>query len=157
MWDLLEQSKAHRDALYYILKIIDFSNEDPNAFVDFCVIIQDYMRPSITFYMNEVYHIPGASNNHIAIYIIAYIDGKGVKRVMIDEGLAINVVSIVELHNLNILISYLSDPTFSIRAFNNNLYTIVGVVVIPIKVGVRLVSTTCHVVEGEMQYNILLV
>lgn len=75
---------------------------------------------------------------------------------MINKGSTINVVSAIALFNLKIPISYLSAPTLSIRDFNNTSSTTLGVVVIPIKVGVRCVHTTYHVVEGEMQYNIIL-
>jgi len=114
------------------------------------------MRPYITFYVDEVYHSLGAFKKHPTIYIITYIEGKGFKRVIIDEGSTINMVSKVALQNLNILMTYLNSLTLAIRAFNNTFSTTLGVVVIPIKIGVRLVPITCHIVESEMQYNILL-
>lgn len=140
-----------------ILRTIELSNDDPSFFIDFCAMVQDYMRPSITFYMVETYHTPRSSKKHPAIYIITCIDGKGVKRVMINEGLVINVVSIATLQSLGISLFYLSAPTLAVKAFNNTLSTTLGVVMIPIKVGVRSVPMPYHVVEGEMQHNILLV
>lgn len=77
--------------------------------------------PSTTFYMEEVYHSLGASLKYPTIYIITYIDSKGVKRVMIDEGSIINKVSIVALQHLNIPLSYLRAPSLAINAFNNTL------------------------------------
>lgn len=55
------------------------------------------MRYSITFYMENTYHTRRSPKKHLTIYIIAYIYRKEVKRVMIDDGLAINVVSIATL------------------------------------------------------------
>lgn len=43
-----------------------------------------------------------------------------------------------------------------IQNFNNTLKTIMGKVISPIKVGVKEISTTYHVAEGDMQYNLLL-
>lgn len=75
---------------------------------------------------------------------------------MIDEGSKINVVSIIALQHLNISLSYFSVPTLAIRAFNNTLSTTLDMVVIPLKVEATLIPTTCHVVEGDMLYNIIL-
>ena len=118
--------------------------------MDFCTSIQDYTRPSITFYMDEVYHSPRASCKHPNIYIISYIENKGIKRVMIDDGLMINVVSTVALQHLNIPLSYLSATTLSIKAFNNTLSTTLGVVILPLKFRARSIPTTLHVLEGDM-------
>lgn len=83
---MLQQSKAHRDVLNDILKIIKLSNDDPNAFVYFYMVVQDYMNNFITFYMYEVYHTTWSSKKYPSIYIVLYIDDQGVKRAMIDEG-----------------------------------------------------------------------
>lgn len=106
---------------------------------------QDYTRPSITFYMDKVYHSLGASCKYPTIYIMAYIDSKGVKRVMIDEGSVINVVFIAPLQHLNIPLSYFSAPTLAIKAFNNILSTTLGMVILPLKVVARLILIVCHV------------
>lgn len=94
---MLQQSKAHRDAFNYILKNIELSNDDPNAFMEFFMKVQDYKRPSITLYMDEVYHTLGSSMKNPTIYIVSYTNGKGVKRVIIDEGSTINVLSTVAI------------------------------------------------------------
>jgi len=115
-----------------ILKSIDIYSEDPNAFMDFFALVQDYTRPSITFYMDEIYHSPRSSCKHPTIYIMTCIDINGVKLVIIDEGSMINVVSIATLQHLNIPLSYLSVPTLAIRAFNNTLSSTLGVVILPL-------------------------
>lgn len=75
---------------------------------------------------------------------------------MIDEGSAINTVYTSTLQHLNIILSYLSTSTLAIRAFNNTLSTTLGVVVLPLKVEARSMPTSCHIVEDDMQYNIIL-
>lgn len=75
---------------------------------------------------------------------------------MIDEGLRINVVSTTTLQHLNIPLSYLSTPTIAIRAFNNTLSTTLGMVILPLKVEARSIPITYHVVEDDIQYNIIL-
>lgn len=81
---------------------------------------------------------------------MASIDNKEVKQVMIDEGLAINVVSIAALQHLNIPLSYLSALMLAIRAFNNTLSTTLGVVILPFRFRARSIPTAYHVVEGDM-------
>lgn len=55
-------------------------------------------------------------------------------RVMINEGLTINMISISVLQHLSIPLSYLSAPTLAIKVFNNTLITTLGVVVLTLKV-----------------------
>lgn len=100
-----------------IINAIDLYNNDPNSFVYFYISVQDYMKPSITFHIDEVYDSLEVSRKHIAIYIIAYVDSKGIKRVMINEDSNINMVSIFSLQHFNILLSYLSAPTLAIKDF----------------------------------------
>lgn len=124
--------------------------------MDFYDSIQDYMRPSIIFYMDEVYHSLGVSRKYPTIYIVTYIDSKGIKRVMIDEGLTINIMYTIILQHLNIPLWYLSTPTLAIKDFNNTLSTSFRVVMISLKIKARSIPIAYHVVEGDMQYNILL-
>lgn len=94
--------------------------------------------------------MPRSSKKYPTIYIIAYVEDRGVKRVIIDEGSIINVVSIAVLKNLSIPMSCLSSPTLAIVSFNNTLSTKLGVVMIPFNIGVRSIPTPYHVVKGEM-------
>ena len=75
---------------------------------------------------------------------------------MIDEGSIINLVSITIFQHLNITLSYLNALMLAIKAFNNTLSTTLCLVVLMLKVGAKSIPTACHVVEGDMQYNIIL-
>lgn len=75
---------------------------------------------------------------------------------MIDNGSTINVISSVALERLKILINFFNAPPLTIRAFNNTMATMIVIVVLPIRVGIKEIIVTYHVVEGEMQYNLLL-
>ena len=67
-----------------------------------------------------------------------------------DNGSTINVIYLVELERLKVPIIFLNAPTLTIRAFNNTLGTTMGIVILLVKVRVREIATTCHVVKGEM-------
>lgn len=75
---------------------------------------------------------------------------------IIDNGSTINVIYSVALERLKILIQFLNAPTLTIRAFNNTLVITMGTVVLPIRVGIKEISMIYHVIEEEMQYNLLL-
>lgn len=93
---------------------------------------------------------------HPTLYIITYVDYRISKIVLIDNGLKINVISFIAFEILKVPIIYLNALTLTIRAFDNALATTMGTIILPIRVGVGEISTTCHVVKGEMQYNLLL-
>ena len=95
--------------------------------------------------MDELYHSLGASHKYPTIYIISYIDNKEVKRIMIDEGSMINVISTIALQHLNIPLLYLSALTLIIRSINNTFSTTLGVV-LPVMVGARSITIAYHVV-----------
>jgi len=78
------------------------------------------------------------------------VDSYPSKRVLRDNGLAINVISSVALEILKVPIKFLNAPTLTIRAFNNTLEMIMGIAILLVKVGVREITVTCHVVEGQM-------
>lgn len=81
---------------------------------------------------------------------MAYVDSYPLKQVMIDDGLEINVISSIALERLKILINFFNAPTLMIQDFNNTLTTIMGIGILPIRVGVKEIPMTFHVVEGEM-------
>lgn len=43
-----------------------------------------------------------------------------------------------------------------IRTFNKTLAMKMSIIILPVKVGVKEITTTCHVIEGKIQYNLLL-
>jgi len=84
------------------------------------------------------------------------VDSHSYKRVLVDNGLDINVISSILLERLKVPIKFLNTPTLTIRAFNNTLAMIMGIVILPVKVRVTKITMTCHLVEGEIEYNLYL-
>lgn len=64
---------------------------------------------------------------------------------MIDNGSMINIISSVALDRLNILIKFLNAHTLTIMAINT-LSTIMGIIVLTIRVGIKEILATYHVV-----------
>lgn len=77
-------------------------------------------------------------------------DSHLLKRVLVDDGSTINIISSILLEKLKVPIYYLNIPTLTIMDFNNTLATIMGIIILPIKVRVKEIITTRHVVEGEI-------
>lgn len=120
------------------------------------MVVQSAIRPSIIFFYNEIQHSHIDNPKHPSLYYFSYVDSHPSKRVLVDNGSAINFISSMELEILKVSIKFLNAPTLIIRAFNNTLARKMGTVILSMKVGVREIPAICHVVEGEMQYRFLL-
>ena len=101
IYDLLQTSKAHRDALMDVLKLIEVQAQDFEAFSNFVGHIQSCDSGAITFYEHEIIE-SGLLGPHPPLFIIAFMEGQNFKRVLIDNGSSLNVISSAALKHLNI-------------------------------------------------------
>lgn len=146
--DLLQHSKDHRDAMNPILQWIELDINDPKSFVNFVGNIKMLQKPSITFNDHEVKHWKEPWGLDPLLHIIANIDGKIFKRILIDEGFAINIISTMAFKKLNIPLSHINAPTLQLKVFNDALCPTVGSISIPIIVGSKIVQTILLVIKG---------
>lgn len=147
LWDLLQQSPEHRNVVNNIIKAIELDKNNLNYIRNFIGIVQSATRHDITFFQDEIQHPPPDKLKHPTLYIVAYANSCPSKRVLVDNGSMINAISYVVLEILKVPIHFLNVPTITIRAFNNTLATTMGILVLRVKVGVRELTTTCHVVK----------
>jgi len=120
-WYLIKTSYQNREALDHILKIIMLNASNPNAFVNFIRSVQANVESFIPFYQHEIWNVVNIKYKYPPLHIIAHVDGKSFKRVLVDGGSAINVVPSVTWNKLNLPLSYLQEPTLILCAFNNQL------------------------------------
>ena len=114
-------------------------------------------QPSITFYEQEKLNNNGPGRLDPPLHIIGKVDGKLFKRILVDEGSAINIISNVACKNLNLLDSFILAPTLQIRAFNDIVCSTLGSIVLPITIGAKTIQTLLHIIEGNIiQYNVIL-
>jgi len=105
LFDLLQQSKDHRDAMNNILQKLELDVNDPESFATLVSNIKQIQKPAITFYDHEIKHWKNSSELDPPLHIVAGVDGKMFKRVLVDEGSTINIISTAAFQNLNILFS----------------------------------------------------
>jgi len=157
LFNLLQQSKDHRDAMNHILQKLELDINDPKSFTTLVGNIKQIQRPVITFYDHEIKHLKNSSQIDPPLHIVANVDGKMFKQILIDEGSTINIISTIAFLNLNIPFSHIKAPTLQLKAFNDALFFTIGSISIPIMVGSKTVQTVLQVIEGDItQYNILL-
>ena len=75
--------------------MLDASN--PNAFINFIGNVQHNVEPFIPFFQHEIKNVLSHKFKDLLLHIIAYVDGNSFKRILIDGGFTISVVSLVAL------------------------------------------------------------
>lgn len=114
-------------------------------------------QPIISFYDHERQQNKGPQGLDPHLHVIGKVNGKIVKRILIDEGLDVNIISTSAYHKLNLPFSHISLPSLQIKAFNNALCSTIGSIVLPITIGCKTIQTSLYIIEGNIeQYNILL-
>jgi len=84
------------------------------------------------------------------LHIVENVDGKMFKRILIDEGSKINIISTTTFQNLNIPFLHIKPPTLQLKDFNDTLCPIVGSIFVPITVGSKTIQTILQVIEGDI-------
>lgn len=93
LWDLIQNSYQHRKAFHQILCTIELDALNPNVFINFIRNMQHNVEPFIPFFQHEIMNMMSQKYKDSHFPIIAQVDGKYFKRILVDEGLAINVFS----------------------------------------------------------------
>jgi len=84
------------------------------------------------------------------LHIIAKVDGKIFKRILVDGGSYINIIFTTTYKNLNLPFSHIFAPSLQLKAFNNALCSIVGSISLPITIGMKSIETLLQVIEGDI-------
>ena len=157
LFELLQQSKSYKEAMNQILQEIQVDISNPNNFISIVESLKISQQPSINFYEQEKLNNDGPGGLDPPLHIIGKVDEKLFKRILIDEGSTINIISNVAYKNLNLPDSLILAPSLQIRAFNVVICSTLGSIVLPIIVGAKTVQTLLHIIEGNIiQYNVLL-
>ena len=125
----------------HILQKIELDINDLESFATLVGNIKQIQKLVITFYDHEIKHWKNSSRIDPPLYIVASIDGKMFKQILINEGSTINIISKIAFQNLNTPFSHVKAPTLQLKAFNDALCPIVGSISVLITVGPKIVQT----------------
>ena len=78
-----------------------------------------------------------------------------ISRVLIDNGLALNVCSMSTIERLNVDRSLIRPTTMIIRAFDDTLWEVQGEIELAIGVGPMFFTVNFQVIKVDSPYNIL--
>ncbi|KAH9297827.1 hypothetical protein KI387_029509, partial [Taxus chinensis] len=118
-------------ALIDNLHLIAMNSDEPQPFE----LVVGLNRP-LTAISFEDSEIPPLSSEDLEapLFIIVQINNTTLKRVMIDSGAVINVISSHTFEQLKLPKNVVSPPPFALRSFNDQLVVTLGTVVLPIRV-----------------------
>jgi len=101
----------YKDVMNQIIKEIKIDVSDPKSFISFIETIKTSIQPIISFYDYMIKPNNGPQGSDSPLHIIGKVDGKFVKRILIDEGSNINIMSILAYQKLNLPLSYIYSPS----------------------------------------------
>ena len=102
-------------------------------------------------------NIPMVEPDHTLTLRIAILTSNfAVKRVMIDNGSALNICTLKFIKQAGYTEADIINEVITIKAYDNLERTTEGIVLLPIKVGPIIQETICHVVDLNLPFNILL-
>lgn len=95
--------------------------------------------------------------DHIcSLNIEAIIKHYKVKWVLIDNGSALNLCTLKFVTQVGYTIVDIHNQCITIKAYDNAVRSSIGMIDLPIQVGLVTQSTLCHVVDLDLPLNILL-
>ncbi|XP_031127546.1 uncharacterized protein LOC116029639 [Ipomoea triloba] len=108
----------------------------------------------ITF-KDEDLLLGGAPHNR-PMFVEGYTRGQKLKRILVDQGSAVNILSLRALKNLGGSSDELAQSRLMIQGFNQGWQRAIGIINLNLRVGGLSSSVVCHVIEARTSYNLLL-
>lgn len=101
--------------------------------------------------------MPVVEPDHILpLRIAIMVSNFAVKRVMIDNGSALNICTLKFIKQAGYTEADIISEVITIKSYNNLERTTEGTILLPIKVGPIIQETLCHVIDLNLPFNILL-
>lgn len=155
LWDLLHTAPIYQGMLQEALqKILLPSFARPpnvNALMDH--IHAD--SPNITFYPHEL-PSPEVRNLVDPLMIIVHVNSIGIRQTLVDIGSALDVCGVDLLPKIKVDPNSLASSSLFICGFDNSGKSILGMVILPLKVGLVTILTLVYVIPTPLSYNLLL-
>ncbi|XP_031099703.1 uncharacterized protein LOC116003902 [Ipomoea triloba] len=108
----------------------------------------------ITF-KDEDLLLGGAPHNR-PLFVEGYTRGQKLKRILVDQGSAVNILSLRALKNPGGSSDELAQSHLMIQGFNQGGQRAIGIINLDLRVGGLSSSVVSHVIEARTSYNLLL-
>ena len=150
---LLLSSKVHREDLLNVLKETHVPTSITKSFFEAMV--------SLVFATNQVFffddELPQEGKDHtLAMHIVIKCEDMIVARVLVDNGLALNVWLLATLKRLKVDMSFIKPSTMIIIAFDGMRHEVQGEIKLMVKIGLRSFMDNFQVIKVNSSYNMLL-
>ena len=116
---------------------------------------------SLVFATNQVFffddELPQEGKDHtLAMHIVIKCEDMIVARVLVDNGLALNVWLLATLKRLKVDMSFIKPSTMIIIAFDGMRHEVQGEIKLMVKIGLRSFMDNFQVIKVNSSYNMLL-
>ena len=150
---LLLSSEVHREDLLNVLKETHVPTSITKSFFEAMV--------SLVFATNQVFffddELPQEGKDHtLAMHIVIKCEDMIVARVLVDNGLAVNVWLLATLKRLKVDMSFIKPSTMIIIAFDGMRHEVQGEIKLMVKIGLRSFMDNFQVIKVNSSYNMLL-
>ena len=150
---LLLSSEVHREDLLNVLKETHVPTSITKSFFEAMV--------SLVFATNQVFffddELPQEGKDHtLAMHIVIKCEDMIVARVLVDNGLALNVWLLATLKRLKVDMSFIKPNTMIIIAFDGMRHEVQGEIKLMVKIGLRSFMDNFQVIKVNSSYNMLL-
>ncbi|CAH9078027.1 unnamed protein product [Cuscuta europaea] len=98
----------------------------------------------------------GATPHNRPLFVEGYTCGQRFKRIMIDQGSVVNILTVQAMKDLGISIDELSQSRLMIQGFNQEGQRAIGMIRLGLVIGKLKASTLCHVIDAKTSYNLVL-
>ncbi|XP_060200598.1 uncharacterized protein LOC132628857 [Lycium barbarum] len=114
----------------------------------------DTCDAKITFTNDDL--LLGQTLHNRPLYMVGFVRGHKVNRIMIDDGSGVNILLIRIVKELGISVDELSERRLMIHGFNQGGQRAIGAVKLEINMGGMCSNAWMHVIDAKTSYNILL-
>lgn len=131
--EIIQTSTLHKQGMMESLQSITIPSDDLSSFTNFIGALK--ASTSISFEPSEIPSLK-PEDHELALFITAQINDVCIKRVMIDSGVTINIISSLSFDQLKLPNTIVTQIPILLRSFNDTITPMLGTVILPLKVGV---------------------
>ncbi|XP_031090967.1 uncharacterized protein LOC115995960 [Ipomoea triloba] len=98
----------------------------------------------------------GGTPHNRPLFVEGYAREQKIKRILIDQGSSVNILSLQAVKELGISTDELSQSRLMIQGFNQGGQRALGIIRLDLRIGSLSSSTLCYVIDARTSYNLLL-